>query len=255
MIKIGIQTDITKAISHLENVRVDQVPFAVAKALTATAQEVKKALEKEMRTVFDRPTPYTMRSLFLAPATKRKLEARVWLRDFGGKGTPATKYLLPQIEGGARRHKRFERALAAVGLLPGGMYVVPGSAAKIDAYGNMARGQIVQIMSALKASEVYAGFQANRTARSAKRKGRRLAEYFVGAPGGNSAQRIGDTPTGIWQRFSFGFGSAVKPVAIFTRSPVYQVRFHFNTIAEKVVLEQFSAQFNAAYAVAVATAR
>ncbi len=36
------------------------------------------------------------------------------------------------------------------GVLPGGMFWVPGSAAKMDRYGNISTGQIVQIVSALK---------------------------------------------------------------------------------------------------------
>lgn len=250
MIRIGLRIDSDQIKRILDGVVKDQVPFATAKALTGTAQLVKKALITEMSSAFDRPTPYTLRSLFLSPAKKTKLEARVWLKDDAGKGTPATKYLLPQIEGGGRRHKRFERALAAVGLLPQGMYVVPGEAAKMDAYGNMARGQVVQILSALKAAETYAGHSANRTARSAKRKGRKLAEYFVGNPGGGDGK-----PTGVWQRFGFAYGSAVKPVAIFTRQPQYRVRYKFYDIAEHVVTTEFESQFNAAVATAMATAR
>ena len=249
MIRIGLRIDSDQIKRILDGVAKDQVPFATAKALTGTAQLVKKALITEMSSAFDRPTPYTLRSLFLSPAKKTKLEARVWLKDDAGKGTPATKYLLPQIEGGGRRHKRFERALAAVGLLPQGMYVMPGEAAKLDAYGNMARGQVVQILSALKAAETYSGHTANRTERSAKRKGRRLAEYFVGKPS-NAGM-----PTGIWQRFGFAYGSAVKPVAIFTRQPQYRVRYKFYDIAEQVIRDEFPLQFREAAATAMATAR
>jgi hypothetical protein len=58
-----------------------QMPFAVALALTRTAQDVKRAEQAEMRGVFDRPTPFTLNSLFTKPATKQSLEARVWVKD------------------------------------------------------------------------------------------------------------------------------------------------------------------------------
>lgn len=246
-VRIDVRSDIGELISKLRNVQREQLPFAIAKAVTGTAQVVKKALNTEMLYAFDRPTPYTLGSLYMSPATKAIPVAKVWLKDDAGKGTPAAKFLLAEITGGGRRYKRFENALIARGLLPHGMFAMPGSAAKIDAFGNMERGQLMQILSAVGAAEMRAGYQANRTARSAKRKGRNLAEYFVGHPGGKAL--------GIWQRVGFAHGSAVKPVAIFTRAPVYRVRYRFQEIAAQVVSEEFASQFNMAYAQAIATAR
>ena len=48
-----------------------------------------------MQLVFDRPTPYTLNSTFVSPATKTKLKAEVKLKDESAKGLPATKYLAP----------------------------------------------------------------------------------------------------------------------------------------------------------------
>lgn len=249
MVKVDVKHDLDRLVSKLDDVQRNQLPFAISKAVNETAKIVKTREQEEMPRVFDRPTPYTLNSLFMKPGTKRFPIATVWLKDDAGKGTPAAKYLLPQIEGGGRRYKRFERALAARGLLPAGMYVVPGSAAKLDAYGNMSRGQIVQILSALGAAETVSGFMANRTERSKKRKGKRLTEYFVGQPGN------GRLPMGIWQRITFGFGSAVKPVAIFTDRPNYRQRFRFVQIAQRTVKEVFPDEFSKAYQYAIATAR
>lgn len=250
MIRLGISSDLDKLVSKLENVRRDQLPFATAKAITATAQIAKQRLVEEMPKAFDRPTPYSLNSLFLRPATKASLSALIWLKDDAGKGTPAAKYLLPQIAGGQRRPKRFERALQMRGLLPPGRYALPGSAAKMDAYGNMNRGQIVQILSALGAAETRSGFLANRTAASKKRKGGKRPEFFVGSPGN------GKLPMGVWQRFTFGHGSAIKPVLIFpTKTPHYTQRYRFQEIADLVVKTEFASQFSAAYQQAIATAR
>lgn len=249
MIRIDVRHDLEQVISKLQNIRRDQLPYATARAVTGTAQLVKKALNSEMLYAFDRPTPYTMNSLFLSPATKAIPVAKVWLKDDAGKGTPAARYLLPEIVGGERRYKRFERALSAVGLLPAGMYAMPGESAQIDQYGNMSRAQVMRILSGLRAAETRSGYQANRTARSARRKGRNLAQYFVGQPGG------GKLPLGIWQRFAFAHGSAVKPVAIFTGAPQYKQRYRFREIADQVVRDEFPSQFRSAYAAAIATAR
>ncbi|SER86124.1 hypothetical protein SAMN04244573_04468, partial [Azotobacter beijerinckii] len=47
-----------------------QMPFATALALTRTAQLAKEAIEQDMRSVFDRPTRWTLNSLRLIPARK-----------------------------------------------------------------------------------------------------------------------------------------------------------------------------------------
>jgi hypothetical protein len=249
VLRIDVRHDLDKLISTLGNVRREQLPYAIAVAVTRTAQVVKRALTTEMLYAFDRPTPYTMGSLFLSSATKSMPVAKVWLKDDAGKGTPASKYLLPEIIGGERRYKRFERALAATGLLPTGMYAMPGAAAKIDRFGNMERGQVVQILSALRAGETRAGYQANRTQRSAKRQGQAPRRVL------RRQARGGRLPLGIWQRFGFAHGSAIKPVAIFTRAPQYKQRFRFQEIADEVVRDEFGGQFMTAYSQAVATAR
>ncbi|WP_246797466.1 hypothetical protein [Burkholderia perseverans] len=67
-----------------------QLPFAASVALNKTANVAKQALADEMCDVFDRPTPYTLRSLRVRRATKRQLVARVGFIDESFKGTPAS---------------------------------------------------------------------------------------------------------------------------------------------------------------------
>lgn len=244
--RIDVRSELPALIAKIDNLRRDQLPFAIAKAVTGTAQMVKKALEYEMPHAFDRPTPYTLGSLYLSPATKAIPVATVWLKDDAGKGTPAAKYLFPEIAGGARSVKRFEKRLQLMGLLPAGMYIVPGDAAVLDQYGNISAAQIEQILSALGAAEITSGFLANRTRASAARKGTALAEYFVGRPGG--------APLGVYRRFHFANGSAVKPIMIFVRQPIYRQRYRFQEIAAQVVSDEFPRQFSDAYQFAVATA-
>lgn len=248
MIKVSVRHDVDRLIRSLERVRLDQIPFAIAKAVTSTAQIAKKALQAEMPRVFDRPTPYTLNSLYLKPATKANPTAVVGLKDDAGKGTPAAKYLLPQIEGGGRTLKRFEKALQATGQMPRNTYAMPGDGAKLDAYGNMNRGQLTQILSALKSAEIKAGFQANRTERSRKRR-KNQPQFF-------SAPKDSHLHPGVYQRFSFGFGSAIKPVLIFTHASTdYSRRYRFQEVAADVVAAEFGRQFRDAYEYAIRTAR
>jgi hypothetical protein len=254
MISIGISSNVQDTIRQL-NARRDQVPFATAVALTRTAVKVKDAEYKEMVDVFDRPTPYTLNSLYAKGATKQNLEAVVWLKYDTSKGTPADKYLTPEISGGQRRLKRFERALRSVGALPDGYFAVPGAAAKMDAYGNMATSQIVQILSYFRAfrPEIgYHGFLSNitdkRKAKLARGTKRQLGfEYFVGSPG----DRL---PLGVWQRFGFARGSAIKPILIFVKSAHYPIRLDFGYVAQQTVNREFSGEFQRALAEATASA-
>lgn len=253
---IKIQLDIDKAVQGVDEIARRQVPFAAALAMTRTGQQVKAALITEMQSSFDRPTPWTLNSLFLQKATKSRLEAQVWVKDFAFKGIAPTKYLTPEIFGGQRGDKRFERALASKGFASKGKKFVPGAGAKLDQYGNIDRGQVVQALAALGAFGEQ-GYKANMTdkgrARLAKgnaKKGVRGAAYFVGRPGG------GKLPYGVWQRTSFGnMGSAVKPIMLAIDEPQYEQGFDFFGVSERVASGRLVDEFEKALRDAIQTAR
>lgn len=252
MIELNVRTDLKIAMDAISE-RQRQIIYAAAVALTETGQDVKEAEIHEMRDVFDRPTPYTLNSVFLRRATKNDLRAVVWLKDQGGEGTPADRYLLPQIKGGVRLLKKFELALRQAGLLPDGMIAVPGSGAKLDQYGNMSRGQIVQILAYFRTfGEV--GYRANIDDKGRKRlaRGGRKRQgfaYFVGRPGD------GKLPLGVWQRFHFAVGSAIKPVLLFVNDAHYEPIFDFDFTGRDVVAKRWPVRFRAALQMAFATAR
>lgn len=251
-----ITIDVTKAVGEISaklgHLARNQMPFAASVALNRTVESVQKREIHEMKDVFNRPTPYTLASTYIKLSTKRDLEARVALKDFSGKGIPATKFLAPQIAGGSRRLKRFEKALRAVGRLPDDYFAVPGTGAQLDNYGNIKPSQIVEILSYFRAFP-EAGYRANMTdkTRSRKAKGtksKRGYSYFIGRPGRRGA-------LGVWQRVSFGFGTALKPVLIFVRGAQYQQLFDFEYVAATTIDREFPSHFEAALTAAVATAR
>ncbi len=221
----------------------DQMPFATAVALTRTAKAAKEEIERQLPSLIDRPTPYTLKGFRLYPATKTKLLAEVDFRPAFGRGTAARDYLSPLVYGGERKLKAFEKSLQRTGLLPSGYGAVPGSAAKTDSYGNMSRGQIVQIIAYFKAFGEQ-GYSANTTdkrrasmARGSKRTGARGISYFVGRPGG------GRLPLGVWQKTSFGVaGSAVKPIIIFVEHPTYRQQLDVPGIAKRIIAERFAVE-------------
>ena len=213
-----------------------RIRICTAIALTKTAKKCEEAVKVEMATKLDRPTRYTMNGLYVRPANINRLQAEIGVKGDAVKGTPANYFLSPNIHGGERRQKRFEKALAATGLLPDGMYAVPGAGAKLDASGNMSRGQIMQVLSALKAAEQRSGYLANRTKRSAKRG--KKANYFVGRPGG------GRLPLGVWQ-YTRGSGtSRVIPIMIFVRQANYRPRVNFYDVVDETAAKWFPIFFD-----------
>ncbi|MFM0192409.1 hypothetical protein PQQ65_04905 [Paraburkholderia strydomiana] len=236
-----------------------QLPFIVSKALNDTAKNARDALRTAMPQYFDRPTPYTMNSVRITYATKARLAATVGYKDESFKGTPATKYLLPEVEGGNRNVKRMEQSLRRIGLLPVDMYLVPGSAARLDQYGNVWRGQVVEVLAYLQAFGEQ-GYRANMTSKRRDRlargvKGAMGYSYFV------LPRREGKLLPGIYRRQHYGNDAriahlahgAAKPVFIFVRTPHYAQRFPFDTIVGNAVSSNLDSNTAAAFALAVST--
>ncbi len=214
-----LRTEVNGSFSDIARNLERQLHFAKVMATTRAAKRALNATQAEMKRVFDRPTPYTLNSLRLVPATKYNPEAEIYVKDEAFKGTPAAKYLKAQMEGGSRKHKRFEKSLARVGLLPPGWYAVPGDNAELDAYGNMSRGQIVKILSALRAS---ADPTQNKTANRGRGL-RRDEQYFgVGPDQG--------LPPGVYIRRPRRDGKKadVLPVIHFIKRAKYARRFDFH---------------------------
>lgn len=250
--QVKVTSDIERAMRGLDR-RSKQVRYALAVALTRTAQDVRAAEYDEMRREFDRPTPYTLRSLYVKGATRANLQAVVWVKDDrAGSGTPATRYLLPQIEGGPRGLKGFEKALQRAGYMKHGDKAVPGQFARLDRYGNVSYGQLIQIMSQLRIT-LTSGHHRNIStdAKKAARAVQRAGGQYFALPNGR-----GKLPPGIYQRRDFAHGSAApRPVLVFVSGAAYRARFHFERVARRTISDKAGAHFIRAYREAQATAR
>lgn len=246
MIEIKTTTNVALISKAFRLLGERQIPFVLAVAATRTGQLVKARLLKEIPNVIDRPTPQTMRGLFLKGATKKRPEARVWFKDSFSAGIPADRYLRPQVEGGTRKAKRLEVALRKLGILGGEEWAIP-SKDILNQFGNMPGSLAVRILSGLGAAETSAGVTANASSsKRSKRKGN-AKRYFVATIGGIR---------GIWERERTAFGSGVRPVVIFVKkAPSYQTRFPFFEIAAEVVRDEYARVFLAAIDQAVKSAR
>lgn len=241
MLTIDVRADVAALTRTLTDIQRKQIPFATALALTKTAFRARDDIKAETKRVFDRPTPFTVNSVFAKQATKDRLEYRVFLRDEAVKGTPPAEYLQPQIHGGSRQPKRFERALQRAGVLRRGRIAVPGKRVRLNAYGNQSAGQITQILSQLRANPDP--FQNATASKRSVAKRRRGGSYFLFGPPG--------APRGVLHRV----GRQVSPALVFVGHPRYNTRFRFFDIAKRTVDRDFAKQFERSLARALATAR
>ncbi len=246
---------------------------ALLVALDRTAVDVQAAERAEMQDSFDRPTPYTLRGVFVQRTRNRVPEAAVGLpsqRQSGARG--AGVYLEPQIEGGRRELKGFERRIRQLGVMDGTQFIVPGRFARLDAYGNVSRGQILQVLSQLRAFGGAETVSRNLVRRDGTRDNqdrsttredaarRRTAafrraggQYFAVGP----APRGGLQP-GIYQRQVLGARTAgpadrrPRAVFLFVDRVSYEQRFDFYAAAEYAAERSFPRRLDEALAQAVA---
>jgi hypothetical protein len=198
-------------------------PRALADALNHTANQARQALKAEMASVFDRPTPWVLNSIRILNATPRQLEAAVWVQDVAGGKNPfsAEDYLMPQVEGGERIKRNSEGYLRESRILPAGRFVVPAAGARLDSYGNIQKGHMMQILSGLKAMKLSGSDNAASDSKRSLRKGHALAFFVI---------KRGKTPIGIAERR----GKSVVMVLAFVRQPQYRERFKFHDVVRRV---------------------
>ena len=249
-----VRADLKDAMRMLDGLRKDQIPFATAYALTQTAKAAQRDVESVIKQVFNAPTPYTQKAVYVRTATKQRLYAEVKLKDYSPKGVPAVRYLIHHITGGSRGHKGFENLLMKQGLMLPGQYAVPTRAAKLDAYGNVPRGTLNAILSQLQASrDVLSRETPASRARAQARRKRRVVRYFVAQAGRAKTKHLAP---GIYERVGFGFGQAIRPIFVFTDTPPkYRKRFPFYETINKTIERELVPSFEAGFKIAEATAR
>lgn len=251
--QVTIRTELEEArrtFAHLSK----QVDYAAAVALTKTAGVARTKVQENMRRVFDRPTPWVINSLRLKPATRNKLEAELAFKDINSAVSSKTM-VFPHVEAGTRRFKAMEARLMQAGLMPSGYNAVPGEAAKMDANGNMNRGQITTLLNVLQTYREagYNKADARTVARLAKGTKTSYGFEYVVMRVGHPRNR--HLVPGVWQRVQTPFGSSLKPVLLFVRRAQYRKRLDFYGIVNQVAAKELAPQFGKALREAIATAR
>lgn len=184
---ISIKVDGVDAVRTMLASTPKQASRAVETALDFTAKHIQSDIQKEMLSVFESPVDYTLKSVKTTLTKGHNMTASVWI------ATPSRmeqSYLVPQVDGGARKLKGFERGLDDEEF-------VPGSGAKLNASGNI---PVATIKKALVGAQ-----------------GKRSAEYV------HIKEKHGNLWPGVYQRVQTGVGFGAKTKAKFAdRSKAYQ---------------------------------
>lgn len=236
MFDISFQSNIEQWTASLEDDVARQVPFATSLALNQTAVEVKEQHMALLPVIFDRPTRYTLNSLQAKMSSKSNLVASVYFRG----SNPGKHYLMPNVVGGGRPHKRFEYLLIQRGLMAANEYAVPASGMSLDAYGNIRNGVVMMILSQLAATADPYQWE---TAKSRARAKSTRVRYFVPPPGSNLRR-------GIWKRTG---KHSIHPVLMFVTSVSYQRRYRFDEISRNAAMSVFPRKLDAAMSAAILT--
>ena len=205
-----------------------QVSFAAAQALTQTAGKIKDATPAELDKALDRPVAFTKRGLFVRRATRANLTATV------GFMRAQAEYMRYQIEGGTRN--------------PGAGGLKLPAAIKPDAFGNIPRGLIAQLVAVARKEKKLGKVKARRIAVSNK------AALFYGDPADVGGHKF---PRGIYKEIDLGGGrKQLVPLIIFpNKAARYKPRFDFQRLGETIARREFDALFTAALKNALASAR
>lgn len=188
---------------------------ALINALNWTAYDAKAAMRKEMESVFDDATPWTLNSIFVKQAKPLNVSATVGIKNKTVSGTSAAEYLTSQVEGGDRGVKAVERLLQKTGVIPSGHRLVLAAAGKKNRYGNITKGRMKKMVGELK---------------QGRRKG---GKYFVMNHGSKSAAK----PFGIFQRKTKN--KLVPVFGIDNGRMDYEAIFEFYEVAKKVRDKRF----------------
>jgi hypothetical protein len=246
-------------LSRFSDLEKRQIPFAVMGALNDALFDARDAWRTGIASVFDDPTQLTMNAVLYRKATRDRLEAELFLRNEATKGTPPSRYLLPQVEGRQREAKPFEFLLREAGVLGGDEFVTPARGFPLDPFGNVQRQVLNSVLSDLQASRdvTRRSTPESRGKRERRRAiGKRSVYFYSRGPEDIGGGKIQHLPRGIYERTRTGFGSSVRLVlAIVKGAPSYRSRFHAFEIANRAFAASFPVRFQERLRQGVATAK
>lgn len=243
-----------------------QIRKAHADALNTVAFHIRKDMQAEIKSVFDRPTPFIVKAPKVFMATPDKPSATIaptmhtnneWTR--GGKvGVDPQQVLQAQEWGDTRRDKRSEVVLRRSGLLQPGYQTAipkipyPGSD---DGRGNLRGAFLQRILSYFqafgeqgfkanmkqKAKDRFEGARKYTNIKTRKEHTVRDQRFFVVHPGREKTSHLAP---GIWAARGT-HGVDVRPVLMFVSAASYTPRISMDRVSNlRDRRAQFEKQFD-----------
>ena len=237
-----------------------QARQAYANAINDTAFKVRGEMQKELRSRFDRVTPFIANAPKVFKATPDKLTASIAptldsrnLPSTGGKvGVDPQQVLQAQEFGGSRRDKKSEVALRRAGiLLPGWQTAIPRDPypGSDDGRGNLRGAFITQLLSYLQAF----GEQGYKSNMGDKRKRNMRNQQGIG---NISTRKVYKTTLGVRYFVSYGrsrghhlapgiwaasgtHDAQLRPVLMFVRPGTYRPLISMERIAQAADLQGY----------------
>jgi hypothetical protein len=256
MLRIDIKVNTSNLMRVVEAELPRAVPYVAASMLTALAKRVQAKVQEQIPVAFDRPTPFTVRSVWTKMARKDNLQAEVYLpQSQEERGRAQREYFRPGVYGTAgRNQKRTEALLTRAGVLPPGWVTTPGTSAEkhgyLDAYGNVKPTWYRWVVNLLQLKRLETK-RARSIYSASQRRAAKMgvdSEAFVVAPGTRTLSARGSwLPPGVYRRMG-PKGETLHQIFKFVRRATYQRRLDLEGIAGEEVATHQAAEFERAFA-------
>lgn len=175
MYRISLDNDLEALQGQLVQLRARSIPYAVANAMTGTAEQAKRTLKERLPRYIDRPRPRTVSAVFSYPkrVSPQALQVELGLADYQARIIGAV------FTGGPRKAKRSEVQLRNRGIIPSGAFIVPaGVRPRLDQYGGVRGSDITTMLSRVRGFG-FGNEYANRSNSARSRAGRRQVDFFA----------------------------------------------------------------------------
>ncbi len=255
-VKIDCKIDVSDALELVQRQLPAAVQYVKPTFLTGVAKGVQGAITKQLPVAFDRPTPFTVRSVWVKPAQKSKPVSEVYFPNSAeARGRSLREYIRPGAEGAAaRRQKKTEYLLTAMEMLPAGWVTVPGTfcAKHLDGFGNMPGSYYKELIRGLRIKTTRGPPKPMFAA--SKRRAVRMGvdyEFFAVSPGANNLGRnAGYLPSGVYKRSGRG-GKVLLQYLKFVKKASYRPRVDLRKIAMAELSANANAHFSAAWSAVI----
>ncbi|WP_434627613.1 hypothetical protein [Chromobacterium sp. CV08] len=222
---ISVSSNVQQLRRKLTMVQRDQLPFAVAQALTAVGKLVQRGETEQIGNKFKNPTPFTRNSVGMRAARKSSQEAMVFIK------TQAARYLAPYESGGEH-------------VLNGKALLNPKDIRK-NAYGQLSRGTLARLKAR---PDVFIG-------KVRFKDGREVNGVWQRPPHGERRRGRNGSRGNTWNKVDGKRTGGLKLLIRFGDALPVDIHLGYHDLAGRLVHRNFNREMGRALAKALVTSR